>query len=77
MQRKGVEHFFLFRLYRIEYRLVGKSLSTLISAAFQNLSACGGCHSFTETVYFASLSFFGLIGSFHFLSPKWFFSFFV
>jgi len=47
------------------YRLVGKSLSALISASFQNLSSCGGSHSLTEAVYFALLSFLGLISSFH------------
>ncbi len=47
------------------YRLVGKSLSALSSASFQNLSACGGSHSLTEAVYLALLSFLGLISSFH------------
>ena len=67
--------FFNIGFIQTARRLVRQSFSTLISAAFQNLSAGGGSHSLTETVYFTSLSFFGLIGSFHFLSPKWFFSF--
>ncbi len=46
-------------------KLVGKSLSTLCSTSLQYLSTCGGSHSLTETVYFALLSFLGLIGSFH------------
>ncbi len=45
--------------------LVGKSLSSLCSTSFQYFSACGGCHSLTETVYFALLSFLGLESSFH------------
>ena len=48
---------------------MGKSLSTLISTTFQNLSASRRSHSLTETVYFASLSFFGLVRSFHTISP--------
>ena len=54
---------------------MGKSLSTLISAVLQHLSASRRCHSLTETVYFASLSFLGLVGSFHNISPN--FAFFL
>ena len=46
--------------------LVGKSLSTLIATTLQHSSSCRRSHSFTESVYFASLSFLGLVGSFHF-----------
>ena len=57
--------------------LVSQSLSTLSATTFQHLSACGRSHSLTETVYFASLSLFGLISSFHVLySYIWFLSFF-
>ena len=56
--------------------LVGKSLSTLIAATLQHLSACRRCHSLSKSVYFASLSFFRLIRSFHNSSPAFFFSFF-
>ena len=58
-KRKGI------LLYLLFLRLVGKSLSTLCSTSLQYLSTCGGSHSLTETVYFALLSFLGLIGSFH------------
>ena len=51
------------------FRLVGQSLSTLVSTSLQYVSACGRCHSLTETVYFALLSFLGLISSFHDISP--------
>ena len=50
---------------------MGKSLSTFISAALQHSSASRRCHSFTETVNFTSLSFLGLIGSFHSISPNY------
>ena len=46
-----------------------KSFSTLIATTFQHSSSCRGSHSLTETVYFASLSFFGLVSSFHNISP--------
>lgn len=48
---------------------MSKSLSAFCSTSLQHLSACGGRHSLTETVYFALLSFLGLIRSFHNLSP--------
>ncbi len=54
---------FIFRV------LVGQSLTALCSTSFQNLSTCGGSHSLTEAVYFALLSFLGLISSFHNFSP--------
>ena len=56
--------------------LVGKSFSTLIATTLQHLSACRRCHSFSESVYFASLSFFRLIRSFHNISPAFSFRFF-
>ena len=56
--------------------LVGKSLSTLIATTFQHLSTCRRCHSFSKSVYFASLSFFRLIRSFHNSSPAFSFSLF-
>ena len=48
---------------------MGQSLSTLISTSFQYVSARRGCHSLTEAVYLALLSFLGLISSFHNISP--------
>ena len=48
---------------------MGKALSALVSTSFQNVSAGSRSHSLSETVYFASLSLFGLIRSFHFSSP--------
>lgn len=61
-KRKGI-------FLRSALRLVGQSLSALISASFQNSSARCRRHSLAETVYFTCLSLFGLIGSFHNLSP--------
>ena len=55
---------------------MGQSLATLIATTFQNLSTSRRCHSLTEAVYFALLSFFGLECSFHnTFSCIWFFSF--
>ena len=60
----------------MSFQLVGQSLSALVSTSLQNVSTCGSCHSLTETVNFTSLSFFRLIGSFHYLfSCFCFFSF--
>ena len=56
--------------------LVGQSLSAFISTAFQHVSSCGRRHSLTESVHFASLSFLGLIRSFHNLSPDFSISYF-
>ncbi len=41
-------------------------MTTFVSASFQNVSARFSHHSFSETVYFTSLSLFGLISLFHF-----------
>ena len=60
--KKGKE--FVFIIHSIK-RLVRKSLATFCSTSLQHLSTCGGSHSLTETVYFALLSFLGLISSFH------------
>ena len=57
-------------LHFLYWELVGKSLSTFCSASLENFSSCGRCHSLTETVYFALLSLFGLISSFHNFSPN-------
>ena len=66
--------FICFKFY--EKRLVGQSLSALIAATLQHLSACRRSHSLTEAVYFTSLSLFGLISSFHnTFSCIWFFLF--
>jgi len=78
-KRKGIV-FIVYDFSRffssIDRKLVGQSLSTLSAASLQYLSACGRCHSLTETVYFASLSLFGLIRSFHnTFSCIWFLSF--
>ena len=50
--------------------LCGKSVTTLVSASGKRSSATGGLHSCAETVHFASLSFLGLISSFHVFSPS-------
>ena len=55
---------------------MGQSLSALVSTSFQHVSACRRCHSFTEAVYLALLSFLGLISSFHNISPVLDFLFF-
>jgi len=64
--KKGKEFVFSY----IKNGLVGQSLSALVSTSFQNFSAGSRCHSLTETVNFALLSFLGLIGSFHNYSPN-------
>lgn len=46
-------------------RLLGKLLSSLVSSSLQNISSAFRRHSFSESVYFASLSFLGLVRSFH------------
>ncbi len=62
----------------MSFQLVGQSLSALVSTSFQNVSASRRCHSFTEAVHLALLSFLGLISSFHNVSPiSWIFLFFV
>jgi hypothetical protein len=45
---------------------VSKLLSALSSAARENLAAVSVCHSFAETVFHLSVSFLGLVSSFHF-----------
>lgn len=40
-------------------------MTAFVAASFQNVSAALRLHSLSETVYFASLSFFRLICSFH------------
>ena len=49
---------------------MGESLSTLVAATLQYVSACRRSHSFSESVYFTSLSFFRLVRSFHDISPN-------
>ncbi len=71
-ERKGILPYFisLERMILLHFRrLVGQSLSALISTSFQYLSTGSGSHSLTETVYFALLSFLGLESSFHNFSP--------
>ena len=63
--KKGKE----FASIRFQFRLVGQSLSALISTSFQHSSAGSRSHSLSKAVYFASLSFLGLISSFHNYSP--------
>ena len=46
--------------------LCRKLVSAFCSSSSENVSATFACHSFTEAVYFAALSFFRLISSFHF-----------
>ena len=57
----------LFRLFQAQvlHRLRGDVLSALISSSFENLSAARRRHSLAESVYFTSLSLFGLVRSFH------------
>ena len=66
-----------FASIRFQFRLVGQSLSALITASFKHSSACGSRHSLAEAVYLALLSFLGLISSFHNRSPVLDFIFFV
>lgn len=44
--------------------------SALVSAAFENASAALRLHSLTETVHLALRALFGLISSFHGVTPK-------
>ena len=46
--------------------LVCELLSAFFTAASKYLATVSVCHSFTETVFHLSVSFFGLISSFHF-----------
>ena len=47
-------------------KLCAKFGSALVSSSLKDVFSSGGTHSLTESVNFASLSFFGLISSFHF-----------
>lgn len=79
LYKKGKEHVFfllLITVYFAPFFLVGQSLSAFISTAFQHVSSCGRRHSLAESVHFASLSFLGLIRSFHNLSPDFSISYF-
>ena len=49
--------------------LIGETISTFCSAASQHFAAIGSCHSFTETVFHFTMSFFRLISSKHGFSP--------
>ncbi len=49
--------------------LSGNLFATLVSASLESSSAAGGLHSCSKTVHFASLSFLGLVSSFHDMSP--------
>ena len=44
---------------------IGQTSSSLGASSLENFSTVRGCHSFSETVFLISLSFLGLIGSFH------------
>lgn len=71
-KRKGIFAYcyFSFSVPRIyDRRLVRQSLSALVATSFQHLSTCRRCHSLTEAVHLALLSFFGLIRSLHTISP--------
>ena len=46
-------------------QLVGELSSSLGASSFENFSAVSRSHSFSEAVFFVSLSFLGLICSFH------------
>ena len=80
-KRKGIVVICLILVFQRSARklreLVGQSLSALSATSLENLSACGRCHSLTETVYFAFLSLFRLIRSFHNISPDLVFYLFV
>ena len=81
-KRKGIVVIFLILVFQRSahrlYSLVGQSLSALSATSLEYLSSCRRCHSLTETVNFAFLSLFGLIRSFHNISPDlvFIFSFF-
>jgi len=68
-KERNLRKFKPFSFFYQSVGLVGKSLSTLIATTLQHSSSCRRSHSFTESVYFASLSFLGLVGSFHNFSP--------
>jgi len=46
-------------------RLRGNSVTALVATASKRATTTGGLHSCAETVYFASLTFFRLVSSFH------------
>ena len=46
---------------------IGQSFSALCTSSLEYVSSIGGCHSFSETVLFLSLTLFRLIGSKHFV----------
>ena len=46
--------------------LCRQMLPALVSPSLQDLPSGVGCHALSEAVNFASLSLFGLIGTFHF-----------
>ena len=60
---------FFKSVYRLQSvtLLCGKLMTTLISASCECSTSAGSLHSCAETVHFTSLSFLGLISSFHFL----------
>lgn len=49
----------------LRVRSIGQTSSSFGASSFENFSAVCGSHSFAEAVLFASLSFLGLICSFH------------
>ena len=49
----------------VAFLLVGQTSAALSSSASQHLAAVGGSHSLTETVLHLSVTFLGLISSFH------------
>lgn len=61
----------VFRLHSpvVPLPLSGKFVTALVSSSCNNTSSAGSFHSCSKTVYFASLSLFWLVSSFHFLSP--------
>ena len=46
---------------------IGQSFSALCTSSLEYVSSIGGCHSFSETVLFLSLTLFRLISSKHFV----------
>ena len=51
------------------YGSIGQSFSALCASSFQNISAVGGFHSLSETVFLFSLTLFRLVSSQHRIAP--------
>ena len=60
-----------FRHRLHDHNSIGQSCSAFRTSSMQHFSAVGSAHSFTETVLFFSLTFFGLISPQHSGTPPW------